>query len=344
MIFSTQDVHPRERLSYWLEVATRGYVEHEFRARDASVFSGSVEISTLPGVGLAKFSAAPASVHRSERNATRADSGDVLIGLQRTGELSVSQDGHETLIRGRALILVDPLRPFEIDLRTYCTSIVARVPRAMLEARIGNFAGLTARAITPDSAIGSLAMGFMELLPDQAESLDGASGLKVADQLLDLVALALTSEKGRGAALSSPRAVALLRLKATVERLLIEPGLKPDQVAAEAGISVRYANSLLAEEHSSIERYIAERRLDRCRIALEDVTQSHRSISEIAFHWGFSDLSHFGRRFKARYGLTPTDYRRQFHLIATTRPLPIARPHGALVELAPKRLSAKEST
>jgi AraC-like DNA-binding protein len=74
---------------------------------------------------------------------------------------------------------------------------------------------------------------------------------------------------------------------------------------------------LLAEENWSLERYLNERRLERCRSALEDAAQSHRSIGEIAFKWGFSDLSHFGRRFKARYGLSPSDYRRQAQEFAT---------------------------
>lgn len=341
MMYSTQDVHPRERLSYWLEVATRGYVEHSFRAEDPNTFYGSVEISALPGIGLAKFAVAPAHVHRSDRNAARADSGDVLIGMQCTGETVVSQDGHDSVIRGRGMYIVDPLRPFEISIRTYSTNVSARVPRAMLEARMGNLAGVTARPITTSSGIGTLAMGFLELLPDQAESLDDVAGLKVANQMLDLVALAFATEGTRGPALSSPRAVALLRLKATIERLLIEPGLKPEQVAGETGISVRYANSLLAEEHTSIERYIAERRLERCRSALEDASQSHRSIGEIAFKWGFSDLSHFGRRFKARYGLTPTEYRRQMSQITVGQPL--ARSPDAITGMA-RGLIVREPT
>ena len=62
---------------------------------------------------------------------------------------------------------------------------------------------------------------------------------------------------------------------------------------------------------ASIERYINERRLQRCRRALEDSRQDHRSIGEIAFKWGFSDLSHFSRRFKTRFGMSPSDYRRE---------------------------------
>ncbi len=319
MIYSTLDVHPRERLSYWLEVATRGYVEHEFRADDPASFYGTVQIATLPGLGLASFEASPARIRRSERNAARADSNDLLLGMQRSGEMGISQDGRDSLLEGRGMFLLDPLRPFEIDLKTANSNVVVRIPRAMLEARIGNTAGLTARPISPIPGISTLAMSFLDLLPQQAEHLDDLAGLKVAEQVLDLTALALTSGQGRDTALSSPRAVALLRLKATIERLLIEPGLKPERIAVETGISVRYANDLLAEENWSMERYVNERRLERCRNALEDATQSHRSIGEIAFNWGFSDLSHFGRRFKARYGLTPTDYRRQAAQYAAAR-------------------------
>ena len=336
MNFSTQDVHPRERLSYWLEVATRGYVEHEFRPKDANTFTGSVGIATLPGVALATFGCAPAKVCLTQRNTSRCEDGDVLITLHRTGEAAISQDGNDALLVGRSIFIMDPQRPFEINLKTYCKNTVVRVSRAGLEARLGNFAGLAGRAISADSGIATLAMGFIEMLPQQAPHLDEVAGLKVAEQMLDLVALAFMSEETRAPGLSSPRAVALMRLKATVERLLIEPGLKPDRVATETGISVRYANALLAEEHTSIERYIAERRLERCRSALEDVAQSHRSIGEIAFNWGFSDLSHFGRRFKARYGLTPTDYRRQALRIAVSRPTSMAT--RSFPNLSPERM------
>ena len=42
-----------------------------------------------------------------------------------------------------------------------------------------------------------------------------------------------------------------------------------------------------------------------------DPRRAHRTIGEIAFAWGFSDLSHFGRRFKAEFGVSPGEYRRR---------------------------------
>lgn len=330
MIFSTKDVHPRERLGYWIEVATRGYVEHEFRPGDAATFDGSVKIATLGGsIGLTTFSAASGQVIRSEQNAARTDTDDILVSMMRSGEMSVSQDGVESLISGRTMFLLDPLRPFEVSLRTHCNNISLRIPRPLVEARLGNLAGLTARPITGSAGIGALAMGFLELLPDQADALDEVASLKATEQLLDLLALAIATENNKGATLSSPRATTLLRLKATIERLLVEPDLKPERVATETGISVRYANALLGEEHTSVERYITERRLERCRSALENTAHAHRSISEIAFNWGFSDLSHFGRRFKTRYGLTPTEYRRRAAQIAAENA--VASANGSLL-------------
>jgi AraC-like DNA-binding protein len=37
--------------------------------------------------------------------------------------------------------------------------------------------------------------------------------------------------------------------------------------------------------------------------------QVHRHITEIAFGWGFNELTHFSRAFKERYGVSPRDWR-----------------------------------
>jgi AraC-like DNA-binding protein len=71
---------------------------------------------------------------------------------------------------------------------------------------------------------------------------------------------------------------------------------------------VRYANAVLAEHNTSIMRLIQARRLERCRYAFEDPNQAHRTVSEIAYGWGFSDMTHFGRRFKKAYGILPSEY------------------------------------
>jgi AraC-like DNA-binding protein len=103
--------------------------------------------------------------------------------------------------------------------------------------------------------------------------------------------------------------MALLNVRAAIESRLSDPALDAATVAKAAGVSVRYANALLAEENTSIMRLTWARRLARCRQALEDPLQNHRTLSEIAYGWGFSDMTHFGRSFKAMYDVLPRDHR-----------------------------------
>ena len=110
---------------------------------------------------------------------------------------------------------------------------------------------------------------------------------------------------------SSTRALALMNVRAAVEARLSEPALESASVAGAAGISVRYANAVLAGEGMSIMRLIQAKRLARCRSALEDPSQAHRTIGEIAYGWGYSDMTHFGRKFRALYGLMPSEWRRR---------------------------------
>jgi AraC family transcriptional regulator, positive regulator of tynA and feaB len=74
---------------------------------------------------------------------------------------------------------------------------------------------------------------------------------------------------------------------------------------------VRYVNQVLAEESTSIVQLIKARRLARCRQALEDSLHAGRTVSEIAQGSGFSDMNHFGRRFKTAYGILRSEHRRR---------------------------------
>ena len=101
------------------------------------------------------------------------------------------------------------------------------------------------------------------------------------------------------------------QIRAAIESRLCNPRLDPQIVADAVGISVRYVNALLAEQDTSLTRFILARRLTRCRRAFDDPNQDHRTVGEIAYGWGFSDMTHFSRRFKEAYGVSPSEYRRR---------------------------------
>ena len=209
------------------------------------------------------------------------------------------------------MVLQDTSRPVRVNFLMQTTSIFVSIPRSALQARMGNPAAALAN-VSSTAPLAGLASGFLHMLAARIETLDAAVRGRLAEQALDLIALVFSAGGSEnGPVPSSPRATALLRLKAAIDARLSDPGLKPVEAAAAAGISVRYANDLLSEEGFSIERYILRRRLVRCRSALEDALQTHRMIGEIAFSWGFSDHSHFTRRFREEFAMTPGDCRRR---------------------------------
>jgi AraC-like DNA-binding protein len=50
-------------------------------------------------------------------------------------------------------------------------------------------------------------------------------------------------------------------------------------------------------------------RLEGCSVALRDPHQRHQNISEVAYRWGFNDLSYFSKAFRAQFDMTPGEWR-----------------------------------
>jgi AraC family transcriptional regulator, positive regulator of tynA and feaB len=307
--YSTKDVHPRDSMSYWMEVVAAGFVKLAVKTKGA--FNGTVTAGSIGSLVASTYDCDAHGVSRGGQEISRADNDDYFICLQQTGT-SIHIQGDRTAVNEEGtFFLLDPRRPFWGQMQTAGKIVTIRVPRQELEARTGPTGALISRTLDARNPVAGLAFGFLSMLPERIDTLDAGAARKIAEQALDLVALAYSAESQGGVTLSSPRAAALTMLKAAIESRLHDPSLKPVTAAAAAGISVRYANALLAQEGTGLEAYIIARRLERCRHALDDPAQGRRTVGDIAYSWGFSDLSHFGRRFKAEYGCAPGEYRKQ---------------------------------
>ena len=91
---------------------------------------------------------------------------------------------------------------------------------------------------------------------------------------------------------------------------LESPDLGPAFVARALGISVSYLHNLFKNSGQTLNSLIIEDRLARCRDHLSSNLYRRYSVTEIAFNVGFRDLSHFSRRFKTQYGMSPRSFRR----------------------------------
>jgi AraC family transcriptional activator of tynA and feaB len=310
-LFSTTEVHPRDRFDYWHDVACKNIVDHDSKPERRQTFRAELQSGALANIDLVLFENSPMTVLHTVRHVAHANTDEIFVCRQVAGALALEQDSREVILESGDITLLDPRLPYIGRFSAGSRLLVLKVSRRLLEARVGETRGMTARSIKPSEPEGGLTSAFLAMLPTHTDGLDSAAEEIVKDQVLDLIAVSLAKAmQGRGPRVSSARSLALVKIRAAIEARLTDPALDARTAAAAAGVSIRYANAVLADESTSIMHLIRTRRLERCRKALEDPLQANRTVSEIAYGWGFSDMTHFGRKFRAAYGLLPSEYRR----------------------------------
>jgi AraC-like DNA-binding protein len=327
---STNVVRPQDREAYWREEIIPNFPRHGFNSSVGPEFAGEARLHTVADINVQELECDPCEIARTQTDISRCIYDMLALKFQLSGHSVIAQDGRQAVLTEGSFALFDCARPWVASHKTHEKALYVAIPRHLLISRLGSATTLTARSIDTQEPLARLAARFITMLPASASSFEEPVASKIAEQTLDLLALALSAvNETKVSELASPRTLTLMQLKSAIEARLCNPRLRPTDVAAAIGISVRHANALFSRESTSTERYIIQRRLERCRDALADPAQAHRTIGDIAFGWGFWDLSHFARRFREKFDLSPKDYR---HRAATAR---VRLPSEAAAPAAP---------
>lgn len=308
-VFSTDQVHARERFDYWHSVACKHIVEHDTIPADRLNFGASIEVGSLGNLELVQFCNSPMRVSHTVAHSSRARPDQLFVCYQVSGALFITQNAREVTLSAGSLTLIDPLLSYDCGFSDGSKTLVVKVPRLELRARLGRNRELVARLVRPVRVDDSLTLTLTAMLPSLAAKMAPVTEEMVGNHAVDLIALSIARTlEGEAVRVSSSKTILLARIRASIEARLTNSDLHAQDVADAVGISIRYANELLSAQDTSIKQLILSRRLARCRYALEDPNQDHRTVSEIAYGWGFCDPTHFGRKFKAAYGVTPSEY------------------------------------
>jgi AraC family transcriptional activator of tynA and feaB len=307
-LFSTSKVHPRDRFNYWHDVACNSVVFHDAEPDNRQTFRGELRSGMLGSLGLVTFENSPMNVNHTPRHIAHSRGDEIFICRQETGLLTLEQDSRELTLQAGRVALLDPRLPYKARFTGSSKTLVVKLPRRSLRARAGETRDLS---VLPLAGSGDLLSSVLATLPACSDQVSQLSAASVGESVLDLISVSIAQMHEGHPRISSARSLALMNIRAAVESRLTDPSLDAATVAAAAGVGVRYANAIQAEEGTSVTRLMLTRRLERCRKAFDDPSQAHRKISEIAYGWGFSDMTHFGRRFRSAYGVLPGDYRRR---------------------------------
>jgi AraC-like DNA-binding protein len=308
-LFSTQGLHPRNRFQLWRETLLDYGVAIEWQRLNDAPFEARIEAGRIGPLQLKRIfqggirgEAMPGLMRRL------GNDGNLSVVLKLSGTMTSLQD-ERCAVQGAGDILVLDHRPGILAAAQPGASLSRELPRERLERVLGPARLYTALTAGADLASSSLTMTYFrdlisvggQLTPDAAERMSAIG--------VDLIVASLAERLAQEVPRSVHGTVTVQRAKAYVEAHLGDPALDPPRVAAAMGVSLRRLQELFHERDRHISDYIWHRRLEAAAARLADPGCAHLPIGLVAYGCGFLTQAHFSRRFKARFGSPPGEYR-----------------------------------
>ena len=232
----------------------------------------------------------------------------VALAVQAHGQGRFTQFGRDQLVGPRDLMLSDLTAPYAFSWtggggsRAFQTTYdQLGLPVDVVRRASGRLAASPLHDLV-QAHLRRLARMAGELATDPGAA---ALGTATTELVRALLASAAQDERFSRPALAD---TLLTRVMAYVRAHMSDPSLSPQSIARAHSISVRQLYKVCAAAELSLEQWIIDQRLEAARTALVSPDGRRRSIAATAHATGFRDPSHFTRRFRAAYGVTPRDW------------------------------------
>jgi AraC family transcriptional regulator, positive regulator of tynA and feaB len=310
-IVSTEHVPARQRFEYWREVCTRSFVDLRPERSARTTFRGEISGRRFGAINVSQVSSVDQRVIRDSSSIARCGKDVLFVNVALVGIGTFRQGAEDVLMREGDFALVDAARPFELGFTDAFVQTSFTIERSLLMPHLldQSAGGLVVRASTP---LGGLVSSFLRHA-SSLSSLSATEATVVSRHVLGLLAIAFgAGADARAAARADLREAVRRRAMDVIELHFGDPELSPARIAGAVRVSVRYLHACFEPAGTSVMEYLLRRRLEHCRDELARADRVHRSISEIAFAAGFSELSHFGRAFKRTFAMTPREWRARF--------------------------------
>jgi AraC family transcriptional regulator, positive regulator of tynA and feaB len=303
----TQDVQVRDQFAYWREAVCEAVLNVATELPPGESFAGDIGCASYGELRFAAFTSSPHQIVRRTSHIARSTHDHFLLSLQLSGVSRMQQCGVACELLPGDIGIVDGSRPFNVSFPQAVGRIVAVIPASMLRGRapwLHDRLGLIARA----GPLHNVLRTYIEHLAGADCKSDREAEL-LADNLCNLVAL-LTARGAGEQKRSQERMADLERMFTFLRRHVGDPDLSPQFLAHHMGISIRTVHKRFEAENTTFRQWLIEERLDASRRALGDPRRNGLTVGQIAYSLGFNDLSHFTKRFRTRFGVSPGRFRK----------------------------------
>ncbi|MER6349349.1 AraC-like ligand-binding domain-containing protein [Streptomyces sp. NPDC001595] len=310
-VVSTATLPDAERAAAW-ERAVRHWLAPLRVAVPQGVrsFEGTLWSSDLGYVRVLSMTAGPVRLSRTTRLVSAAPDDHVVLAVQAAGTAALHQDGRGATLRPGELALCDLRRPFSFEQRDTFRLHLLRVPAHALGLSPARARQVTGRAVPGTDGVAALLGPFVSALAAEADRAAAPVADRLAGNITDLLATLIDEQSPRQcSAADTAREHLRTVVRRYVDENLRDPDLSPAGIARAHRISVRYLHLLFQGEETTVGKLILRRRVEECARELGRRAAVALTISAVARGWGFRNVAHFSRSFKAVYGYSPRDWR-----------------------------------
>jgi AraC-like DNA-binding protein len=307
--FSSDAFREHERIAAWRETFARTLLKLDIVPRTTENFRAEATVLRSARFGVLRASTSPVDQGNSSRSMISND--NVSFVWMCSCRSRASQLGRS-----------DDLEPGDAVLFSHCdvgglafsdTSryVALALPKSALAPLVPDIGAVFARRVPASNPAQRMLLRYLDLAEDDQVATDADLQRVLGDHVCDLVALALGATRN-AAELARVRGVPAARLRAMqddIRRSAHDANLNVRVVAARYGVSARYVQRVFEESGSTFTQYVTEQRLALAYRTLNRRVSSDVPISTVAYDCGFSDVSHFNRLFRRRFGCTPSDVR-----------------------------------
>jgi AraC family transcriptional regulator, positive regulator of tynA and feaB len=304
--WSTEHLLPGKALSYWRDVICENLLQMHIRSSQEQAFFGHIKKQALGPIKVNFISVSEQKVWRERSVGCYAK--DHLFHLihVRNGVQLAEQYGRRLKVEAGDCLLIDCLAGFEFDFPQGVEALVLEIKRDWLKGWLAAPEDAAARLIDGRSGWGATLASALSNVTPKTVAASGLPPTVVAEQIVTLLALATPHQDSTP---TTHKRSLLRRVTETIRERCHEPDLDPATVAAALGLSRRYVHMLFASTGTTFSHELYACRLHRAERLLCDKRFDGLGIAEIAWSCGFSEPSHFTRRFRERFGFSPSAYR-----------------------------------
>ena len=249
------------------------------------------------------------TLRRTARMARAVNDCSIALAIPVSSHNRLGRADGQRLLRPGDLFLVDLAAPYEYGWSGFGNSYAFQVDVDQLG--VPRDAIRRAAAHLHESPLYGLVRDHVLRVTSQAEQLAAGPGsAELGAATVELMRALVLSTGGDD---RDRREASHVTLAAQIQRYvtdhLRDADLSPRRIAGAVGISERKLYSVYEALGVSLEQSILHHRLEAVRRDLAAPSRRHQTVTETALAWGFTNPSHFSKKFRQAYGLTPTEWR-----------------------------------